>query len=414
MNLIKKANELFQDGAFREALDLYNEASDTYGYRYLDSVIEICRKKVEQSSSILNRYFDHVYVVNLKQNTVNRLKIANHLMQRGVKFELFEGTNGYAGEPLGRFEEYRKHQIGDLKRYSAFNEKEISENRLFIESPGAIGYIYTYVKILKDAQKKGYSRFLILEDDVILDKHFENRFSDFLQKIDDAWKILQLGASQYSWDRVDMPEAKSEGFYLPRVLDTCGSFAIAFDSSVVDELIEAESAFEAPFDHLPLGEIYEKYLGKCFVAYPNMVMPDVGDSFIRPGRCQYDHSSKMKWNLSRFDYPLSKPSIAVLINSRENLKYYPYFSHTKDLPFDLRIYFNSTDGIRPLHSVELLDSPENVICPLENKPISIPESDFAATLDEDAIVSEADLIKFIAFKTGIRGDNPTSLAEIKA
>ena len=122
-------------------------------------------------------------------------------------------------------------------------------------------------------------------------------------------------------------------------------------------------------------------------------------------------SKRILSNCSKYSH--SKPSIAVLITSKENLKYYPQFSSAKDLPFNLRIYFNTSDGIRPLHNIELLNVPENTILPVDEVIVTLPESDFAVTLEEDELLSEKDLENFIEFKTGIRENNPTLLNEIK-
>ena len=272
MNLIKKANQLFKSGCFSSAYDLYVEASKIYGYKNLDFNIKLCKKRMNdnrpaleadveeplKAKSFLNHYFDNIYVVNLNHKASERLKVAHHLNQHGIDFEVFDATNGYVGEPLKQYQQYASKRPGNLIRYSDFNEIEIKRGSLFLESAGAMGYIYTYLRVLSDAKSKAYKRFLILEDDIMLSENFENKFKDFIQRIDNEWKILQLGASQYGWDSVDFSQANEKGFYLPRTMDTKGSFAIAFDSTIVDELIEAESAFEAPFDHLPIGELYEK------------------------------------------------------------------------------------------------------------------------------------------------------------
>lgn len=369
-------------------------------------------KELSATDSQLNHYFDHIYVVNLQFKVADRLIITEHLNKHEIDFEIFNATNGYEGEALGTFQEYQKRKLGDLKRYTKHSKKEKLRGLPFIESAGAIGYIYTYLRILEDAKKHGYKRFLILEDDVLLSENFETQFKNFIQNVDKDWKILLFGASQYSWESVDLSLALNKGFYLPRSLDTCGSFAIAFDFSIVDELIEAESAFEAPFDHLPMGEMYEKYLEKCFVAYPNIIIPDVGDSLIRGQRNQYDHSKKMKWPLKNFDYPLIKPSISVIITSKDNLKYYSNFSTSKNLPFSLKLFFNSSDGLRPLHNIELLDTVKNIIQPISND-IYIPESTYVVTINKDEILTESDLIKFLEYKLNIREKNRTPLREIE-
>lgn len=361
--------------------------------------------------SFLNNYFDHIYVVNLKSAVKNRLTAITHLNKHKINFEIFKATNGYVGEPLSKFKEYQKRKLGDLKRYPEYSEKEIQRGQAYISSAGAMGYIYTYLRILEDAKKNGYKRFLILEDDILLSENFEKKFKNFIQAVNEDWKILLLGASQYGWDSVDLNTANEKGYYYPRSVDTCGSFAIAFDSSIIDELIEAQSAFEAPFDFLPIGELYERYLGKCFVAYPNIVIPDVEDSTIRGKRSQYSHSELMKWPLTNFDFPLDKPSISVFITNKDNLKYYSCFSNTAQLPFNLRLFFNSNDGVRPLHNIELLDKIENEIQPLDSNMFA-PESDYTVMIDEDEVLIESDIVKFLEYKINIREKNTTPLKEI--
>jgi hypothetical protein len=332
-NIVKRANEKFIAGDYQGALPLYLKASEIFGHDKFSTNIELCKKRIGSGNNSstkkfdIKKYFDHVYVVNLEHHIEKRLKTANQLTALGIDFELFTAVNGYIGEPKELFDNYKKKPIGSLKRYPQWNERELKRGAHFIESPGAVGYIYTYLKILRDAKVKGYNKFLILEDDVILCKDFENRLSSFFSTIDPDWKVLQLGASQYGWTGINLDDALISGYYQPNQVETCGSFAIAFDGSIIDELIEAESAFEAPFDHLPMGEIYERHRGKCYVAYPNLVMPDVGDSSIRGSRCQYEQSKKVKWHIENFRYPYPKPSVSVILTSHLNLKYHSSFSN---------------------------------------------------------------------------------------
>ncbi len=373
-------------------------------------------KALSSTSSFLNTYFDHIYVVNLAFKVADRLKVVRHLKDHRIEFEIFDATNGYKGEALEKFEAYQKRELGDLKRYPEYGETERERSRPYIDSAGVMGYIYTYLRILENAKKNGYKRFLILEDDILLSKNFEDDFKRFIQNIGEDWKILQLGASQYGWDSIDIDVAAKKGFYFPVSLAedayTYGSFAMALDLSIIDELIEAESAFEAPFDYLPMGEIYERYPGKCFVAYPNIVMPDVEESTIRGKKSQHSHSKRMKWSLENFDYPLMKPSISIVITSKDNLKYYSNFSKAKQLPFNLRLFFNSNDGIRPLHTIELLDDEKNKILPID-KNLYLPKSDYSVTIDEEEVLTESDIFKFIEYKLGIWKKNKTPLEKIE-
>ncbi len=74
-------------------------------------------KKSITSKSYLNHYFDHIYVINLKSQTADRLIVVEHLSKHGVDFKIFKAANGYAGEPLERYKEYQKRELGDLRRY---------------------------------------------------------------------------------------------------------------------------------------------------------------------------------------------------------------------------------------------------------------------------------------------------------
>ncbi len=136
--------------------------------------------KVLSVDSYLNHYFDHIYVINLKFKVADRLIVAEHLNKHGIDFEIFEATNGYAGEPLEKYKEYQKRELGVFSRYSEYSEIEKKKGNPYIESAGAIGIIYSFLRILEDSKKKGYKRFLVLEDDIILSNNFKSKFKKFI------------------------------------------------------------------------------------------------------------------------------------------------------------------------------------------------------------------------------------------
>jgi glycosyltransferase involved in cell wall biosynthesis/GR25 family glycosyltransferase involved in LPS biosynthesis len=415
--LISRAAEMLSKGEYQTALRLYKEAEEVFGKGLFDYNIKLCQDNVgnslESRESILNDYFDHIYVVNMENQAANRIKVLNQLQKSKIGYELFSATNGYEGEPLKKWNWYKDQPLGNLKRYPQLNEREISRGKKFIESAGAVGYIYTYLRILKDAKTRGFGRILILEDDIILANNFEEKVQHFLSLLPEDWKVLQFGASQYGWESFELDTAAHDGFYKPRMLETTGSFAIAFDMSIADELIEAEEAFESPFDLLPMGEMYEKYLGKCFVAYPNIVMPDVADSSIRGGRCQYEHSKKVKWNVDNFTYPYPKPSLALVVSNKSNLKYLPNFSKPENASVDLRLYKTSSDGLRPIHhEYQIEDGYKLDKDLLETSPIN--RADFYAVVEPHVIVTEDLLVKFIEAQLEIVKAPPSGIISFSA
>lgn len=291
-----------------------------------------------------------MYLVNLQHHRGRRLKTLAHLKSFGVSPTVFEASDGYVPPLLSQYDAYSRQELGSMSYFADFNQVEINRNQLFIDSPGAFGYIDTYIRILKDAKSKGYQSIIILEDDVLLSSDFNERLKVFCSKLPDTWKFIGLGASQYGWDSVNLDKARSKGFYTPKQLDTCGSFAIAIRDSIFDELIQLQSHFEAPFDHLPLGEIYNNYPSDCFVAFPYLVMPDVRSSSIRGSRNQLVHANRMLWDPSLFEYPLKRPILNFILTSKEQIKYLDTFSEEVTFPFELHLFVPSLDGLRPYHS----------------------------------------------------------------
>lgn len=305
--------------------------------------------------------FDHVYVVNLRSATDRRTATQWALRGYGIEHELFSAFDGHAPAGQGIFKLIHDREPGELVGHPKFADLERWRGSKFITSPGAVGYILTYVRLLRDAQVRGFRRILILEDDVLLRRDFLAHLAQFMGQIGQDWKVLHLGASQYGWESVDLDCAVREGRYHPRPLETCGSFAIAVDLSIADELIAELLSFDGPFDHIPLGQIYERHGDACYVAYPNIVIPDVSDSFIREGRDQKSHAIKMKWPLEHFDFPRRRICVGVVLRAGAELRSLP----PEVYGVDLHCYRVTADGLRPAHDLGRADASSDVLTPEE-------------------------------------------------
>jgi glycosyltransferase involved in cell wall biosynthesis len=317
--------------------------------------------------------FDHIYVVNLRSALDRRTKTQWILNNQGIEHELFVAFDGQSSVGQGVFQIITNRAPGEMAAHPEFSDLEKWRGSKFIESSGAVGYILTYVRLLRDAQARGFRRILILEDDVLLRHDFLGHLAQFLSSVGPDWKVLQLGASQYGWDSVDLAQAMRDGRYRPKSIDTCGSFAIAIDLSIADELVEEVLSFDAPFDHIPLGQIYERYPNSCHVAYPNIVIPDVSESYIRGGRDQRSHAIKMRWPLENFDYPRQRARIGVVLRQGSQLRSLP----SPDLGVDLLCYRVSNDGLRPVHDLSETALPAEVLSPEAedqwlNRPHALP------------------------------------------
>lgn len=354
---------------------------------------------MQNRESLVHEYFDEVFLVNLEKDLEKKIKASFALKNVGITPKIWTATYGYESPYVEEFEKYQDRDLGKLF-FDEFNELELKRKKGFIESPGAWGYIRTYESIIRYSLKKGYNKILIIEDDVCLDRNFERKFNSLLKRIGNQWKILQLGASQYNWDSVpNIEAAKKHGYYSPQLLHTCGSFAIGIDLSIGEELLSNLSHMEAPFDHIPLGKIYEEYKGQCFVSFPNIALPDVRTSTIRGKRDQESHSVKMKWEMRNFDFPMRKPIITFIFDDPKLADKINIGESRIDKIVTACWLYRINGELRPIHSG---NSPSLKIPSLNNKQsfkeskiLSNNPSDFILELETEKITSAENLIAAI-------------------
>lgn len=239
--------------------------------------------------SILNQEFDQVIVLSLEKEKDKRKKIEQKLDQLNIDFEFFNAINGYQMRFNLEWELYQKRPL------ATYYEK--AYNKKFIESRGAWGCLKSYYEIFKMSIKKGYKKILVLEDDVIFCSDFENKARDFFQNIPKKdWKLIQLGCSQHFFE-----EHMNENYYRPVKFRTTGAFANGYDQSIFKEIMSDILKMESAFDNTPIGHVFDKYPENCFVAFPNLIIADVGSSNIRNGRNMTKFAEQMKWDLTQFN-----------------------------------------------------------------------------------------------------------------
>ena len=264
-------------------------------------------------NSIINRYFDHVYILNLEKRTDRKLAMLQKLGRLGIKAEFVQAVDGYSTQSLDEYYEYIKSDLGN-------HPLELSQKRKMIMSSGAWGYLKTYDIILNDAKRRNFSRILCFDDDVIFHSDFESILIQRLSIIPQDWKLLYLGASQYVQeipqglsypDKTKLLIDKKEPYYFPNTTD--GSFAIGIDNSVFDVLLHDISKMNCSFDSGALRRINGIAPNKCFVVTPNLVIADVSESDIQGGRSQFEMSKKFHWELKNYDYPFKRDLVTVII-----------------------------------------------------------------------------------------------------
>lgn len=271
---------------------------------------------VGETFSLVNQYFDGVYVLNLEQRTDRKAEMMERLAGLGVSAQFVAAVNGYDFHNRLEYETYLQQPPG------AGDSRELALGRKLIENVGSWGCLKSYCHIIEGAKEEGRQRILCLEDDAVFHNDFEHLFQRAVQSIPDNWKLLYLGASQRNWDvpesleypQIPTPETGSAPpFYFPK--KTFGTFAIGIHSSVYDLMLREIRKMTSPIDNGPVKAVFAAYPQQCFVLNPNLVIADVSNSDIRGSRSQTELAERLRWNLQDYNFSrikdgLCRPSAA--------------------------------------------------------------------------------------------------------
>lgn len=248
---------------------------------------------------ILNKYFDNIYVLYISEFESDRMKYK--LINKKIDVQYYMGVDG------------QKELKNEFSEYNNFHDE--IQSRHFIKTPGAFGHLHSFIKIINDAIQKKYKKILILEPDIYFDKNFDHIVEKYLVK---DYKLLYLGASQHDWKFIDnnYGTLMKQGYYHPN--NTCGTFAIAIDSSIFKECLDIFKEKKNPTD-VSLYELQLKYKNQSYVAFPNLITCDISKSnTTNRRRSQQDMIKKFRWpntyiNFERFSYKVIPNSIYKIV-----------------------------------------------------------------------------------------------------
>ena len=262
--------------------------------------INSCNTKLQ-----LNDIFDKVWVINMEKDLRKKELMNEKMSLIDIDFDFFSAIDG-SQEPYAYEYDIYRHLPYDR---DGAHIKEKTNHKRMIPSVGGYGYLKTWSLILKTAISKKLNRILVFDDDVIFDKDFNIKVSQFFHTIGKVWKIITLGVSQHVWSTVNL----KNGYY-NTPFHTDGSFAIGLDSSIYQELLYEIDKVNCVFDSGPVREIYKCYSDLCYTCYPNIVIADVSTSSIGGKRLITSFAKKVKWTLNNFNYiPYLDILVSVII-----------------------------------------------------------------------------------------------------
>lgn len=262
----------------------------------------------------LNDIFDKIYVITIEEDDSNIKLIDSYFKKYNIDYELFKGINGINNNKSIQY--YNKY-LSLNKKDKRIHELERNYKQKMIRSVGAMGYLLTWELILEDAIKNKYNKIMIFDDDVLFDKHFNQKINDILHNIK-KFKLLYLGCSYYN-SKHDIININNQNYKLCSTY-TDGSFSVGIDSSIYEILLEQIRQFNCAVDSGPLRYIIKNYKNECFMFNSSLVIADVTKiskttNFKRNLR---DHCKLVHWQLQNIDFTRATLKVSVIIPNYNN------------------------------------------------------------------------------------------------
>jgi glycosyl transferase, family 25 len=128
----------------------------------------------------LNEYFDHIYVITLKRATERHNKISEAL--KGLNYSFFFGADK------------QDFDLNQLKQQDIYDEEKAKHIHRYSKpmNGGQIGCAWSHKKVHQDILEKGYSKVLILEDDVTVAVKGVDQFNKIVSELPADWELLYL------------------------------------------------------------------------------------------------------------------------------------------------------------------------------------------------------------------------------
>ena len=271
---------------------------------------------------MVNDLVDNVYVLNLERDLYKYSILKKKLDEKNIAHERFVGIDGYSGdtspeEKVKRFKklvnEYEDFEIWDRVMYRA--GESLAKDSGALRSRGAMGCLLSHRNIIQDAIDNNYKRILIFQDDIYFHKDFEERLDELRSTIESS-VCVHLGATEYT-THVRNKKWPDPNWNYNRIKystheQTCGMYAIIISQEMFAPFMELSKFKLFAADQTLAIISFAKFFHLTWVAYPNLVIPDMTHSHTFGGVSHHDgevhrpfsdgeYPHKFGWDLDYYD-----------------------------------------------------------------------------------------------------------------
>lgn len=213
-------------------------------------------------TSILNRYFDNIYLLNLHKRTERRVNSEKKLQFVDIEnYEVFSATDGSVIGPIW---------------------KEFSKINPHFKNSSYLGCAISHLSIYQDAVEKRYKKILIIEDDCRIHRNIQEIFNKQASLIPHDWnELLYLGYIPLSddcsrWDyNIFTENYISSNIFVAKNL--WGLYSYAISENLMKELLEVyDKTFPMELDRYFVTQIQPR--GKSYGISPQLFCAEDGYS----------------------------------------------------------------------------------------------------------------------------------------
>jgi GR25 family glycosyltransferase involved in LPS biosynthesis len=153
-----------------------------------------------------------------------------------------------------------RHDIRGVRRVSAVDGSRLELPAYWRHSAGAYGCLLSHLRVVRDARDRGLPSVLILEDDVVFDPSFSEKFPLFMRDLPPDWDMVFLGA-------LHREEPVPVAGNVVRIQNAYFTYAYALRASIFDAFIAANDGSPGQVD-VNNAVLQSRY--HCYGFVPNL------------------------------------------------------------------------------------------------------------------------------------------------
>lgn len=250
----------------------------------------------------INRYVEHIYILNLSDDSIRRNYIKVLMEKYQINYELII-----------------------VDRIKKPDYDKVKKNFLRI---GEYGCYLSHLFCFNDAIQNNYNNIIIFEDDIVLHKQFHLLFENIMNN--QKYNMLMLGAADFHFIKNQNLVDKSKCVYIPS-LDSkylYGTHAIYYSKEAIQRMFnfKINNIYHMDFNLISILKDTPDFLHVCF---PNLVIVELSTTNIehsfwignRPTTDSYYYRKCFNFEINLLDYNLLYLELLKNFTFDSNIKF---------------------------------------------------------------------------------------------